>query len=206
MPKPTDPHYQPHRSWPTGPKISDDVRFAVGLAHAVPGAELTIRRADGGEVMVAHREGADLNLCWLRRLVMEGAGPWTSNRWVEVVGVGGTLAPTGEGLWASDQPESKRWFATALRPDLVAAVLAELDTSDIGEEDIEVVLKPDPCLGMTAVGVSAQAPELEERRNELARRAHAACMVDELIWSAHADSTRGHRMAADSDDVTKGEQ
>ncbi|MEL6981141.1 MAG: hypothetical protein AAFO29_01825 [Actinomycetota bacterium] len=98
-----------------------------------------------------------------------------------------------------------------LHQDRVIAVLSELHTSDIGEEGIEVVLKPDPGLGITVVGVSTDDHRLSERRNELARRAHAACMVDELIRSAdaavfQADKAVGHRPVADADDATKGER
>ncbi len=215
MHRPSDPPDQPRRR----PVMAGrdgitsghaNVRLAVGLAHTVPGAELTVRRTDGGELVAANRPDADVDLCSLRRLVIGTVGASTADRWIEVVRVGGSVAQTEDGLWASDGPEPRRWFATMLRQERVIDLLREIDTADIGDDGIEVVLKPDACLGLTAVAISADGPHLIDRLDELARRAHAACLVDELIWSARAavhrvDPPRGRTTPVDLNDATKGE-
>lgn len=216
MPRPSDPPEQPHHRPAVEDGVRDappfaTVRLAVGLAHSIPGAELTFRRVDGGEVVAANRPGADVDLCSLRRLVMRSVGSSTADRWLEIVRVGGSVTPTSDGLWASEGPEPRRWFATMLRQERVIDVLGAIETEGIGDDEIEVLLKPDPCLGLTAVGVTARGPHLVDHLDELARRAHAACIVDELICSARIvapDSQRsdGQVTPVDLDDITRGER
>ncbi|MEM9566204.1 MAG: hypothetical protein AAGA93_26525 [Actinomycetota bacterium] len=215
MPRPSDPSEQPRRrpvmAGRDGITTSHaNVRLAVGLAHGVPGAELRIRRTDGGELVAANRPDADVDLCSLRRLVIGTVGASTADRWIEVIGVGGSVTATDDGLWASNDAEPRRWFATMLRQERVIDLLGEIDTADIGDDGIEVVLKPDPCLGLTSIGVSAEGPHLVDRLDELARRANVACLVDELIWSARAavprvDPPRSRTTPVDLNDASKGE-
>ena len=53
----------------------DDVISAAALAHCVPGAELLLRRTDGGRITVAGHSRADLSPCTFRHLVAEGPCP-----------------------------------------------------------------------------------------------------------------------------------
>ncbi|MEM7322959.1 MAG: hypothetical protein AAF531_07730 [Actinomycetota bacterium] len=211
MPQPTDSSGQPYRLWPAGTRAAASVRLAVGLAHTAPGAELTLRRADGGELVAANRLGADIDLCALRRFVIDAVGRSAADRWVAVVGLGGSLARAEDGFWRSTDPdEHRRWFATFLRQDRIVELLGEIDTTDIGDDGIDVMLKPDPCLGVTSVRVSAEGSHLIERLDELTRRAASACVVDELIWSARQGEPQtgpavGRPAISGPDDLNKGE-
>jgi hypothetical protein len=128
----------------------ETIRLTVGLAHTVPGAELTVRRPDGGLVLVANRPDSDLDLCSLRRTLLV-----------------------------------------------------------------------DPCLGITAVGVTGPPvtgggtaggqSASEARLDELAGRANAACLVEELIWTVRAAApTSADRARPDrgvgADDENKGDR
>lgn len=120
---------------------NETTRLAIGLAHAVPGAELTVRRADGARLVAANRPGTDVDLCTLRRTIIAGFCP--------------------------GRPDASRWIGV----DEIAGSLRKT----------EATLKPDACLGVTAIGLAGVGQTGELSAAETTRRLHEVCLVDELI-------------------------
>lgn len=161
----------------------DNLRLRVGLAHAIPGAELRVRRNDGAEFVAANRPLADMDLCRLRHAVMASSCPSSPNitRWFECLGISGSLAEDESGIFHDQSGLGAWWFATLIRQDRVLTLLEQLDNDDVDNDSVQVFLKPDPGLGMTSVGIVTTQAGSEVRLAALATDVYQACLVEELI-------------------------
>ncbi len=159
------------------------IRLAVGLAHAVPGTDLTLRRVDGGRLVAANRAGADVDLCSLRQTIIAGLCPDRpdASQCIEVDEIAGSLHETDQGVYRSEGQRPLYWFATLLHQDRVIDLLGELERPDITADELEATLKPDACLGVTTVGLAGFDPAGELAAAEMTRRLYEVCLVDELI-------------------------
>lgn len=167
---------------------TETLRLAVGLAHAVPGADLLLRCNDGHRLLVGSENSADIHICDLRRVMIASACPTHPNPadWVEALDLEGSLHSQGGGIYRVVRSgREERWFASALRPEVAFARLGQLDAQPLPTSAFEVSLKPDPGLRLTSVCVRADELNLERHLDELALAAHAACLVEEIL----ADTT-----------------
>ena len=169
----------------------DTLHLAVGLAHAVPGAELVLRSRNGHQLTVGSDDTADINICCLRRVLMASACPIHPDpgNWVEAVALQGSLRSRGGGIHRNiSGSREERWFACALRPEAVFERLEQLDLGGLPTDAVEIVLKPDPGLGLTNVCVMIDAVSDERHIDKLAVVAHSACLVEELLSDTRASA------------------
>jgi hypothetical protein len=162
------------------------LQLAVGLIHALPEARATLVGRDHRLVEVGRQPGADLTPCHLRNLVLADlqAGPAERSLCVESIDVRGGLEPLGAGLSRRRVGNGEeRWFATLLSPDEVRDAVAELEL-DGTDDAVSAWLRPDLCLGVTAVGLAAADAAHTGLLDEAATALLAACLVGELIRDA----------------------
>jgi hypothetical protein len=160
----------------------DRLRLAAALAHTVPDAVLALTYADGTVIAVGFGPGADLDPCSLRSLV-RGAIASLGSRWADdVVGLSfaGSLSSVGGGVYRRNGEQGREClFATTLCPYAVQRALAECEVP-IPSERIDVSVRCDAALGVS-IGV-LRVPERDVAYLEdVAVRANAACLVEELV-------------------------
>lgn len=168
-------------------RSTDTLRRAVGLAHAVPGTELVLRSHSGNQLIAAAADTAEINICDLRRLLIASACPARPNLsdWIEAVDIQGSLSTCGGGIYRrACHGREERWFAVALRPEVVFGQLERLSLELARTTQADVVLKPDPCLGLTCVLVAIDGEHAERQLDELAISCLSACLVEELAVEA----------------------
>ncbi|MEM9200676.1 MAG: hypothetical protein AAGC53_03410 [Actinomycetota bacterium] len=170
----------------------EHVRLAVGLAHGVSGATLTVDTARGTRLHVHRGPSADVDLCTLRRSVI-GSGrigrpdaAWADTQFE----VGGVLERTKGDIHRRRVGAFEHWFATLMHPGHVFDRLESLDVDPTVSALVEVTLKPDPGLGVTIVGVCATSGPTERPVTErdiavASEGAYAACLADELCFGEH---------------------
>lgn len=176
-------------------------RLAVGLANAVDGAALQVRLCDGGAIVASSYRWSALTLADLRNaLIAPGhpAGPdqrmddASIERRVAEVDVTGALVHLGGGLHLLEEFDENTpptlWFAVPLSPRMTAVVLAEAGIDEELDDDAEIILRNDPALGVTVIGVQADG---EDEVFELALRCHAACLIAELEALTLSSTSRG---------------
>lgn len=146
-----------------------EVREAACLAHSIPGVTLRLVCQGGEEVLVSYAcLGADLDPCQLRAALMaELAHPARGSgrlaRAVMRIEIVAGLCALGAGLYRrSGGPDGsdERWFVTSLPPGSIPALLDDCPVASVAQFD--VVVRPDPDLGLCAVGVSGPAADLDE--------------------------------------------
>lgn len=156
------------------------LREAACLAHTVPGTTLRLRTMAGGRGMLVSRHclGADLDPCALRAAVLARAGERLASVVVEVEVVSGVVH-LGGGLYArtGDGGVDERWFLTHLAQEQVVAVLAACPVGGPEGAQLDVVVKPDPELGLCAVRVTGGGHTLDA----VSMWALTACLVEELL-------------------------
>lgn len=165
----------------------EQLRLTVGLAHAVPGAEVLVQAVSGSEHLAANSAEADLHLCSLRHAIVASLGPNRPDitQWIRSVEIQGSLRQDGAGTYASTtSANGEWWFATVLRKDPVLQVLQQVDDQVDVDDDIQVIVKPDPCLGVTVVGLAAPRPELAPSAESAALEGYTSCVVEELLRTA----------------------
>ena len=160
----------------------DRVRLAAALAHTVSDAVLTLTYADGTILAVSFGPAADLDPCALRSLVTSAisstAEPWTAA--LVSIDLAGSLSPVGGGVYRRRGEQGREClFATTLCPYAVQRALAECEVP-IPSDRIDVSVRCDAALGVS-VGV-VRVPECDVAYLEdIAVRAQAACLVEELV-------------------------
>ncbi|MEM7274707.1 MAG: hypothetical protein AAF547_16600 [Actinomycetota bacterium] len=168
----------------------ENLRLSVGLAHAVPGAELVLRTRDGAELVAGHYSTADVNLCALRRAVVASGCPNRPDvsRWADPVRIDGSLDHHLAGIHlfgpGVDRPPTW-WFPTLVKPQRVWDIVEGRTWTD-DDDLIEVVIKPDPCLGMTAVAVGSRVGAPDDMVASATEAVYEACLLEELIDEAGA--------------------
>ena len=180
----------PHRSVPI-----QTMREAAVLAMSVEGAELVLRTASGGSVLVSDRDAPDgevprlapqdLRAAVLRAAGVEGVDGLAGVASVEAAG---TLHDLGGGLHASRADGvDQRWFATCLRPAHVARLLDGC-AEELVPRSVDTRVLTDSALGASAVVVQAAGRDHARHLDDEARRLLDTCLVAELM-SATADPT-----------------
>lgn len=163
----------------------------VGLAHAIPDAALQLDLRDGRTLEVGHRPNYELDLCSLRQAVLHSDCPRHPNLtdWITDIRPTGSITPEQAGLFTRTAPDSSRqwWFATLLRPETAGHFLRAID-ADSNYVDLEAVLRPDPCLAVTVVGISGMSWIPAADQLAIALEAYESCLVEELIHSGRTRS------------------
>lgn len=168
----------------------EQLRLTVGLAHAVPGARVLVRATCGTEHTAGSDLTTDLHLCGLRQAIVASLGPNRPdiNRWIEHVGVTGSLIPATAGVFAAANNENGEWwFATLLRHNPVLSILSEIGSAKDVDDDVEIVIKPDRCLGVSVVGLAARRPAQRDQVESVAVSAYTRCVVEEIVYSTRID-------------------
>jgi hypothetical protein len=151
------------------------VAMAAALAHAVDGAELRLDMRSGTSFVFGPGDAAH-SPCSLRNLLTLDAAERFA---ADVTGMRFTagLTPLGGNVfgWTRD-----RWFVTSLRPFVTQSILAGLDAGGT-PDTIEAHVTGDRMLDVCVVRVHSDDDRVPVRLvTEIARRAAAACAVEEL--------------------------
>ncbi len=171
----------PHHA---APVLSERVRLAACLLHAVPAACGSIEMCHGERYLVAHhRHDAFLTPCELRTGLLQPVVPGVPHlagmvRSIELVG---GAVDAGGGLYRPSHPSGsdERWFVTTLDPERITSADADCPDS-IDHSDVGVRVSADVELGVSAVCVSVERV-IDPRVDDVARWLHGRCLVDELI-------------------------
>jgi hypothetical protein len=172
--------------------MTERIRLAVCLLHAVPGTWGTIELCRGERLLVAHhRHDALLTPCALRSGLLQPVVPGVPHladvlRSIEFVG---GAVDVGGGLYRRSHPSAteERWFVTTLDPERITGIAADCPDS-IDHSDVDVRVGADVELGASAVCISARG-QIGTRFDDLARWFHRRCLVDELIETLRATRT-----------------
>ena len=165
------------------------VREAACLAHVVPGVSLRIPLANGQHLFVSHVcLGADLDPCQLRSALIVDRNHGIrllSDTIVDAEIVSG-LAHLGGGIYqrSAGATSDERWFTSTLHPDQLIDTLrdcAQDGAATVESAAIEVVVKPDADLGVSAVCIRCVDSTCAGLLDEVAVRALAMCLVAELV-------------------------
>ena len=165
------------------------VREAACLAHVVPGVSLRIPLTNGQHLFVSHVcIGADLDPCQLRSALIVDRNHGLrllSDTIVDAEIVGG-LAHVGGGIYQRSvgAAADERWFTSTLHPNQLVETLRDCthDDATVAESAaIDVVVKPDTDLGVSAVCIRCADPAGAGSLDEIALRALARCLVAELV-------------------------
>ncbi len=162
------------------------LRLATALVHAIPDAEMRLRTDQNECVVVSRAPGADIDPCKMRRVVAAMACPHRpelADRVTEVT-FGGSVSDLGGGVFASRSSDGEhRWVASLLGFPTVSELLSGVGPDGLPDEAMRACLKPDPELGVTVVGITANDARFDDVLDEVAGQAAAACFVAEL-WGA----------------------
>ena len=159
------------------PKAAEiDLLLASSLVHAVPGSFLTVEDAGGRHLRVAAHPAADIVPCrWRASLLrLRDAGATLG---LQVVDVGGRLA-AGPGCFLDCAHPARRWLATCLPVSVVVSVLE----SEPERRPVDVVVRPDPGLGVCVLSVDAGVDDVDD----LALGIRARLAVAELAYELSA--------------------
>ena len=174
---------------PTLDRRLGHVREAACLAHVVPGVSLRIPLTNGEHLFVSHVcLGADLDPCQLRSALVVDRNHGLrllSDTIVDAEIVSG-LAHLGGGIYQRTDGATidERWFTSTLHPNQLLDTLrngAPDDATTAAPTSIDVVVKPDTDLGVSAVCVRCADPADAGLLDEIALHALATCLVAELV-------------------------
>jgi hypothetical protein len=172
----------------------EQLRLAVGLVHAVPGAVLDLMTGHGPIVTVGRHPSADLDPCAMRRVLLAGGCPSRPQpvRWIRSAAVRGSLTDEGGGVHRGT--DGRCWVGSLLGPGRVAELVDALDVetpdpvgSDpdgVGTDGIEVRITPDRELAVTLVAVGADDPTAVDRVGPTAVSIAASLLAHEVIVQA----------------------
>ena len=158
----------------------DDVISAAALAHCVPGAELLLRRTDGGRITVAGHSRADLSPCTFRHLVAEGPCPIATevDTWLGGIVPGGALDHVVAGVYRSRYRRGERWFVASLTPGRLRKLFSDLDCDAQVADETTVTLTADLELGVVIVKLEVETVFSEEQVDCLALCAYANYLAE----------------------------
>lgn len=174
------------------------VREAACLAHVVPGVSLRIPLTNGQHLFVSHVcIGADLDPCQLRSALIVDRSHGLrllSDTIVDAEIVSG-LAHLGGGIYQRSAGETtgERWFTSTLDPDHLLDTLRDVALDGgaaTASTAIDIVVKPDTDLGVSAVCVRSSGAAHAALIDEIAVCALATCLVAEL--AAELEHTTRH--------------
>jgi hypothetical protein len=162
-----------------------DVLVAAAVAHAVPGAVVTLGHADGVSTTVSYDPTADLDPCGLRSLLSREIWGGTGyGARVRSVSIGGSVEACGGGVFACAAGADRYWcFVTTLGPS-AARALAAARYHPFPTDDVILRLVGDMALGVTVGIFRCDHPASTYKLEPMARDTRAACAVEELISEA----------------------
>ena len=169
--------------------IDEPLLLASALVHARPGAELAAVDRAGRRLVVSTHPSGDVDPCRWRAMVaaaVDGADPFLLEG-MRLSDVGGCLVPAaGAGVRDRRDP-GRRWFALRLPACLAVDVLRAVDLGRVPAESVSAVVRPDPVLGVTVVGLGVEDDDSDETQlSHLASAVTAAWTVAELIHGLSA--------------------
>lgn len=182
----------------------ESLRLGVGLAHAVPDANLRVRNGAGAVLIAGTGPEFDVSLCALRQVVAASCCPSKPDvsDWATCLELSGSLRVHEAGLYVAPDPESGSltvWFATLIWPDRIRELIRQPSWPDIPDELVEMVIKPDRCLAMTSVAIrSAVSPATDFTALRVATDLYRVCLVEELTRSGCPAEARSDRLTAPS--------
>jgi hypothetical protein len=180
-------------SWWDEPGSRRGLLLATCLTHSLPTATMALRFADGGSLLISHRNpNASMTPCDFRQVVLDTSGVRSTfdvlrrvARWE----IGGGVQHLGAGIYGAAHPaDGTRSFATAIPADGVLA-LTERCPDDVANDRVEVSIKPDQQLGACTVMVGSTGGEVGAA-DHVAFWLAGACMVEELILPGGPPSLR----------------
>lgn len=173
---------------------TNDLALGAAVAHAVPGAQLTIRSANGGHVVAGHHPAADLSLCELRRRLVErrhaaatGSGVAAGPAGVEpvrLIDIGGVLDAVGGGVFRDVSDRLTRWVVSSACAGRTVWALRATPLDDVPEEWVTATLRPDRPLGATVVGLRVEGDITAGRIDDLALRLASSLMIADVVPAA----------------------
>lgn len=173
------------------------LRLATALVHAVPGAELRIRTTNSEQICVSHAPAGDIDPCKLRQIVAASAcpnRPDLSQRIAEMT-VGGSLIDVGGGIAATRcGGREQRWITSLLPYQKLTELLDDVGHGDVPANAIQASLKPDPELGVTVVGITANDARFDHALDNVAAQVAAACFVAELCSDVAISARSNNRI------------
>ena len=169
----------------------DDVISAAALVHCVPGAELLLRRTDGGRLTVAGHSRADLSPCTFRHLVAEGPCPIATevDTWLGGIVPGGALDHVVAGVYRSRYRRGERWFVASLAPGRLRELFSDLDCDPQVADEATVTLTADLELKVVIVKLEIESGFTEEQVDCLALCAYANYLAEAAVMQTLHPST-----------------
>lgn len=168
----------------------DRLREAACLAHTVPGTTLRLRADVGRSLLVSrHCLGADLDPCQFRAAMSTPTGEHLAATVTGIDLVAG-LVDLGGGLYrrSGEHGVEERWFLTRLPHDQIVQVLGECPVPPPRSDLLDVVIKPDPELGLCAVRLAS--PRADLVLDEVALWTWSGCLVEELLVDVATEAMR----------------
>ncbi|MEM8922719.1 MAG: hypothetical protein AAGD35_04385 [Actinomycetota bacterium] len=146
-----------------------------------------MRTREGTDHLVSGHPSSEMSICGLRRAVVASLSPQRPGlaQWIETVAIGGSLEQAFAGVYQT--PTNHRgewWFATLLRHQAVEELLTNIDGRFGTDDRIECVIKPDPCLGVTVVGLAARHESCRDLVSDVVTAAYESAVVEELVRGA----------------------
>lgn len=169
----------------------DVVISAAALAHCVPGAELLLKRTDGGRLTVARHSRADLSPCTFRHLVAQRPCPIATqvDTWLGGIVPGGALDHVVAGVYRSRYRRGERWFVASLNPSRVRTLFSNLDCDVQVADETTVTLTADLELGVVVVKLEVESGFSKEEIDGLALCAYANYLAEFAVSQSIHPST-----------------
>lgn len=159
----------------------DRLRLAATLTHSIAGAQLRIDADTGESLVVAAHPAADLDPCKLRRIVSSAAACRVSDQLDRLTAMefSGSVVELAGGVFAiDDATRVRRAVVTFLTTEEVLELIAGLDDVDTG--DVEATIRPDSCVGVTLIELSALTGRADAV-GSVAQRLASMCFVAEVL-------------------------
>jgi hypothetical protein len=158
------------------------LRLSIALAHAVPGAALRLRARDGGAFFATDHPAGELTIDELRDTMLAGDldGHTRLDDVIAEAEIGGSLMPMGAGVYLhEEEPSPTLWGIVPLSPAEIEAALDAVECPQ-APASVEVIMRPDPELGATAIRVSSMLDVGEDPLLDVAVHVLGACLAVEV--------------------------
>lgn len=168
--------------------MTTTLRSTVAVAHAMPTARLVLGLRNGGQLEVSRHPSADISPCQLRHVIVAEHvhGELACIRHVDSWQFDGDIVEAGPAVYRSVS-HAEASLATSLDGSTVERLVGQIDVTGLSP-DIDLVIKPDSCLGVTVVVVTPSLDAGAEAATDLAtviERLAGACLAEEIAPSLH---------------------
>ena len=172
--------------------MTTTLRSTVAVAHAMPTARLVLGLRNGGQLEVSRHPSADISPCQMRHvLVAEHVhGELACIRHIGSWHFDGDIAEAGPAVYRSVS-HAVVSFATPLDGSTVERLADQVDFGGLST-DIDLVIKPDSCLGVTVVVAMPTVDADAQAATDLAaviERVAGACLAEEIAPAPHRSVT-----------------